>query len=264
MKLLLWNVNGLRSIVRRKITDGSFVKFIYKYDIIILNETKINDDGIEEYKDKIIPEGFEIFNAHSAKRGYAGVSILTRYKPLRRIEPSIDDDEGRIVILEFKKFILIGVYVPNAGQKSVETRMPRRINYRTREWDPQFQQMCANLAKQKPIIVMGDMNVAAAEIDIHNPAQNTNHAGFTNAERHNFHLLLDGTQLIDTWRDQHPNKIAYTYFDYRTKARKRNAGWRIDYALVSTALRSYIGKSSILSDVEGSDHVPIELIIALS
>ena len=259
MKLLIWNVNGLRAIVKRRIENQSFVQFIANFDIIALNETKIDETKINDHTKNIVPDGFHIYSAHSIKKGYSGVSIITKYQPIKRIEPHFDDPEGRIVVLEYEHFILIGVYVPNAGQQ--RNGSPHRLHYKTVEWDPQFQLLCATLAKTKPIIILGDMNVAATELDIHNPERNRHHAGFTDAERHNFNILLEATPVIDVWRTLHKDKREYTYFDYRTKARQRNAGWRLDYALISPVLMRRITKCSILSNVEGSDHVPMELYI---
>ncbi len=261
MKLLIWNVNGLRSISKKEVSPGiSFDQFIKKYDIVVLNETKIGDMQMKQNSD-LIPNNFNAYHSHSSTRngGYAGVSILTKILPIKRIDPSFSDNEGRLVILEYKEFILIGVYVPNAGPFNKDIGKPKRHRYRTKTWDIQFQSMCANLRKKKPLIILGDMNVANEDIDVYGPTKLTKHAGFTSEERKNFKYLLDSVDLIDIWRNKHPLKTEYTFFDYRSRARIRNAGWRIDYALISSKIYPLINSCIILSNIIGSDHIPLEL-----
>lgn len=259
MRLLLWNVNGLRAIAKKQIKDGTtFDTFLKQYDIVVLNETKISATQLSQ--SNLIPNGFTSYNAHSlVKKGYSGVSIFSKQLPLRRIDPTFADSEGRLVILEYNTFILIGVYVPNAGTKDKETGMPTRIRYRTTKWDHAFRDMCIKLEKKKPLIVLGDMNVAYTNEDVYAPSKLGTHAGFTSAERDNFSKLLECTSLIDAWRRKHPYKIEYTFFDYRSRARERNAGWRIDYALISKQLYTRIKTCSIALDCYGSDHVPLQL-----
>ena len=265
MKLLLWNVNGLRAISKKDVEPSvSFSKFVNRYDIVVLNETKIGSTQMIMRQD-LIPEGFTSFNSHSQiKQGYSGVSILTKIKPIKRIDPPFSDNEGRLVILEFESFILIGVYVPNSGPLDKESAKPKRHYYRTKTWDLQFRSMCVNLEKTKPLIVMGDLNVAHADMDVYAPRRLANHAGFTKEERNNFGYLLQMTSLIDTWRQKHPSKIEYSFFDYRSNARARNAGWRIDYALVSKKLLDHVSSCKIISNVNGSDHLPLTINININ
>lgn len=263
MRLLLWNVNGLRAISKKVVQgDLTFEQFISNYDVVVLNETKISERQLQ-CNASLLPDAFMGYHSHSiAKQGYSGVSILTKTPPLRRIMPTFVDNEGRLVILEFESLILIGVYTPNAGVADKSTRLPARHDHRTTKWDVEFRQMCIKLEKKKPIVVMGDLNVAATEMDLHAPTKMVRHAGFTIEERNNFCNLLQDTTLIDAWRRKHPSKIEYSYFDYRSRARQRNAGWRIDYALVSKSIYAKIGSCVIMSDVYGSDHVPLRVDMA--
>ena len=258
MKFALWNVNGLRAISKKEVhPDISFLQFISKYDIVVLNETKIGKDQIQNHPN-LIPNNFYEFHSHSTVRlGYSGVSILTKIKPIKRIEPPFQDNEGRIVILEYDAFILVGVYVPNAGPVNKETQKPKRHSYRITNWDSKFRNMCIELEKKKSLVIMGDLNVAYADIDVYAPTKLHKQAGFTSEERNNFKLLLESTSLIDAWRQKHPDLVKFSYFDYRSKARQRNAGWRIDYILVSNNLYERIQSCSILSHIVGSDHLPI-------
>lgn len=260
MKLLLWNVNGLRAISKKEVSPGiTFDGFIKGYDIVILNETKICDGKLKA-NDKLLANHNYAYHAHSTvKLGYSGVSILTNIKPIKRIYPSMNNDEGRLVILEFDSFILIGVYVPNSGPVSKETKRPKRLDYRAKTWDVQFRKLCYELEQTKPIIVAGDLNVAYTDMDVYNPSKLGNTAGFTPEERENFGRLLESTSLIDTWRRKHPSKTEFSFFDYRSRARERNAGWRIDYMLLSKDLYSKVKSCTILSDITGSDHLPVKL-----
>lgn len=259
MQLLLWNINGVRAISKKEVVaNTTFDKFISKFDIVVLNETKINEDTLS---DKYLNTHEFAFHSHSlVKRGYSGVSILSKIAPIRRLYPPFDDNEGRVVILEFNDFILIGVYVPNSGMIDRETKRPSRIEYRTKTWDRQFRILCKSLEKKKPIIVSGDLNVAYTDMDVHNPVTLKNKAGFTDEERLNFGYLLESTELIDVWRRKHPDKIQFTFFDYRSRGREYNRGWRIDYMLVSKPIYSKIQSCEILS-AYGSDHLPIKMVI---
>lgn len=262
MKLLLWNVNGLRAISKKEIdaSGSTFSRLIKQYDIVVLNETKICEDQLAANSDLLDPI-FYAYHAHAKRKGYSGVSILTKVQPIRRITPTVDNDEGRVVILEFKQFIIVGVYAPNSGPIDKQTHGPRRLQYRVNTWERQFRTMCAKLERTKPVIVMGDLNVAATELDVYAPTKVVRHAGFTAEERLAFGHLLETTSLMDTWRIKHPSKVQYTYFDYRTRARDRNAGWRIDYALVSKSLLADVSACTILSTIHGSDHLPLSLIL---
>ena len=259
MKLLIWNVNGLRAIVRKEVEPNvPFWQFIKKYDIVVLNETRISENQLEKLNP--IPDAFHAYHSHSqTKQGYSGVSILTKTQPIKRIKPSFNDDEGRVVILEYESFIVIGVYVPNAGTFDKALNKPKRHAFRTKKWDVGFRSMCIKLEKKKPLIVLGDLNVAHEDIDVYDPTKFQNHAGFTTEERKNFDTLLSSTTLRDVWREKHPSKIEYSFFNYRSNARSRNAGWRIDYSLVSKSLFMNASSCNILSKVSGSDHYPISL-----
>jgi len=264
MKCLQWNVNGLRSILKNKTNRDIFTSMISKYDLISLNEIKIDETTLAIRSDDFVPQGYYLYSSHAQKKGYSGVCIITKYRPLHTLEQTLGNDEGRLIILEFSKLIVIGVYVPNSGQRTTTgDRLPKRIEYRVRSWDPHFQSLCLSLRQRKPLLILGDMNVAHKEIDINNPTIHKQSAGFTDMERYNFGLLLDSVNLVDVWRELHKRKKQYTYFDYRTRARSRNVGWRLDYALVSKEILHKVSKCEILSDVVGSDHVPIELILQL-
>ncbi len=262
MRLLHWNVNGLRSMLRTKDDRLAFMALISQYDMVSLNETKIDEHALTNHADQFLPEGYHIYSSHAHKKGYSGVCILTKLKPLHVLEQTLGYDEGRLVVLEYAKFIIMSAYVPNSGQPTKSgDRLPRRIEYRTQSWDPHFQHICMSLAQKKPLIVLGDMNVAHQEIDIAHPSRHRLSAGFTDEERSDFGALLKAARMVDVWRSIHPKTVMYTYFDYRSSARARNAGWRLDYALVSEALVRNVIRCEILSNIEGSDHVPVELIM---
>lgn len=256
IKIFHWNINGIRAIYKKIVHDSqSFEDYIISQnaDIVTFNETKICCDMMSSHSDvnKLFAPYKYKYHAHATKKGYSGVSVYSKLEPIKQIQTDIDDGEGRIVVLEYAKFILISVYVPNSGSKLV------RLNYRTNIWDNKFLKLCKRLAATKPLIITGDMNVAHMDIDINHPEKHKQSAGFTDAERGNFDKLLRECNLLDTWRMTHLHDVGYTYFDYRTKARERNAGWRIDYILISTELQHYVSESEILSNVYGSDHIPI-------
>ncbi len=254
MKLLHWNVNGIRAIMKKQVlTHKSFESCVsgQRADIIVLSETKIAADSRETHDgvNLLFTDYPHQYHAHARKRGYSGVSVYSKVKPARLIR--VDNEEGRLVVLEYAHFVLVAVYVPNAGSKLA------RLSYRTETWDTYFLTMCKQLSARKPIVIAGDLNVAHMDKDIAHPERHRGSAGFTDAERGNFDKLLRTCNLLDTWRVSHEDEVAYTYFDYRTKARQRNVGWRIDYILVSAALQSKLESSSILTEVTGSDHLPI-------
>lgn len=261
MKLLLWNVNGIRAISKKVVKGTStFDSFIKPYDIVVLNETKINETALANTP--LCQTHKYSYHSHSKKKqGYSGVSILSKIEPIAELAPPFEDEEGRLVILEYHTFILIAVYVPNSGVLDKRTNAPKRIDYRTTVWDKQFRSLCMKLEKVKPLIIAGDMNVAHEDIDVYNASRLHNHSGFTDSERDNFRKLLSSTSLIDVWRNKHPSTVKFSFFDYRTKARNRNAGWRIDYFLVSKSLDKKVSSCDILDSVYGSDHLPIRLVI---
>lgn len=257
MKILLWNINGIRAILKKKVKDNiGFEEFVSKYDIICLNETKITDVAME--KINILENHKYVYHKFcSTKKSYSGVSIYSKIKPIKELK-SFDDNEGRIIVLEYDKFVLVNTYQPNSGSKLL------RLEHRTHTWDIKFRYLIKRLQRYKNVVICGDMNVAHNEIDIHNPDSNHLSAGFTDIERLNFDKLLFSQDLIDVWRYIYPNTVRYTYFDYKTLARSRgNRGWRIDYFLVSNKLKNKIKSIKIHSNIYGSDHIPINIILDL-
>ena len=249
MKLVSWNVNGLRAVVGKGFAD-IFENF--DADCVCLQETKLKAGQIDlEFL------GYESYWDYADKPGYAGTAVYTRRHPLSvRTGIGIDehDHEGRAVTLEFEDFFLVNTYVPNSQNEL------KRLDYRMR-WEDDFRAYLKALEKTKPVVVCGDMNVAHEEIDLKNPATNHFSAGFSDEERGKMSELL-ASGFIDTWRYQHPQEVKYSWWSYRMAARERNVGWRIDYFLVSESLRDRIVSSEIHDQVFGSDHCPVELVLA--
>lgn len=246
--LISWNVNGLRAVLQK-----DFVKFFQESDadVVCLQEIKAHPEQIEDLS---WAAGYETYWNPAQKKGYSGTAIFSRVKPIHtRHGMGIDehDQEGRVLTLEFPKFSVVTVYTPNSQNEL------RRLPYR-QEWDAAFLAYLKHLEKEKPVVVCGDLNVAHQEIDLANPKSNRKNAGFTDEERAGFDTLLEHG-FIDTFRMFTPDPHQYTWWSYRMGARKRNVGWRIDYWLVSEALRSKVKASTILSDVMGSDHCPVQL-----
>lgn len=255
MKILYWNVNGIRAISAKNVyMHQSFEHFLVEQDcdILIFGETKICS-SMRKTNNKVqsLFGSYRYqYHAHSCKRkGYSGVSVYSKIEPKKII--AIDNEEGRYVILEYERFILIGLYVPNSGSALA------RLDYRTRTWDKWLRAKCKQLSNKKEIVIAGDMNVARDDIDISHPERHHRTAGFTDEERSNYELLFNECDLVDLWRDRHPSTIAYTYFDYRTKARLRNFGWRLDYILSSQSMKKHLRGIHIYDNVYGSDHLPI-------
>ena len=248
MKLVSWNVNGLRAVVGKGFA-GIFESF--DADCVCLQETKLKAGQI----DLEFP-GYESYWDYADKPGYAGTAIYTRRHPLSvRTGIGIDehDHEGRAVTLEFGDFFLVNTYVPNSQNEL------KRLDYRMR-WEDDFRAYLKNLEKTKPVVVCGDMNVAHEEIDLKNPATNHFSAGFSDEERGKMSELL-AAGFIDSWRFQHPQEVKYSWWSYRMAARQRNVGWRIDYFLVSESLRDRILSTEIYDLIQGSDHCPVELVL---
>ena len=248
MKLVSWNVNGLRAVVGKGFA-GIFESF--DADCVCLQETKLKAGQI----DLEFP-GYESYWDYADKPGYAGTAIYTRRHPLSvRTGIGIDehDHEGRAVTLEFGDFFLVNTYVPNSQNEL------KRLDYRMR-WEDDFRAYLKNLEKTKPVVVCGDMNVAHEEIDLKNPATNHFSAGFSDEERGKMSELL-AAGFIDSWRFQHPQEVKYSWWSYRMAARQRNVGWRIDYFLVSESLRDRIVSTEIHDQIQGSDHCPVELVL---
>jgi exodeoxyribonuclease-3 len=248
MKLVSWNVNGLRAVVKKGFTE-IFTDF--DADIFCLQETKLSEGQID-----LAFEGYESYWNYAEKKGYSGTAIFTRRKPLSvttGIGIEQHDHEGRVVTLEFDDFYMVDVYTPNAQQELA------RLDYRL-EWERDFAAYLRALDAKKPVIVCGDMNVAHNEIDLKNPATNHKNPGFSDEERNAFTQLL-GAGFVDTFRTLHPNEQQYSWWSYRFSARQKNIGWRIDYFLVSQRLFDRVTDAAIHSDILGSDHCPVSLTI---
>ena len=249
MKLVSWNVNGLRAVVGKGFAD---IFESIDADCVCLQETKLKAGQI----DLEFP-GYESYWDYADKPGYAGTAIYTRRHPLSvRTGIGIEehDHEGRAVTLEFGDFFLVNAYVPNSQNEL------KRLDYRMR-WEDDFRAYLKTLEQTKPVVVCGDMNVAHEEIDLKNPAANHFSAGFSDEERGKMSELL-ASGFIDTWRYQHPQEVKYSWWSYRMAARQRNVGWRIDYFLVSECLRDRIVSTEIHDQIPGSDHCPVELVLA--
>ena len=249
MKLISWNVNGLRACEGKGFSD---VFGQLDADFFCLQETKMQQGQL----DLDFP-GYDSYWNYAEKKGYSGTAIFTRHKPLAvttGIGIDEHDHEGRVVTLEMEQFFLVCVYTPNSQDEL------KRLDYRMR-WEDDFQAYLRTLDAKKPVVVCGDMNVAHAEIDLKNPKSNRRNAGFTDEERQKFSQLL-AAGFTDTFRWLHPDEVTYSWWSYRFQARQKNAGWRIDYFLVSDRLRPAVKEANIHTDILGSDHCPVELLLA--
>ena len=250
MKLISWNVNGLRAVAGKGFAD-IFAEL--DADFVCLQETKLQEGQIDlEFL------GYNSYWNYADKAGYSGTAVYTRHLPLsvtRGIGVDEHDHEGRVLTLEMQDFYLVCVYVPNSQDGL------RRLDYRM-QWEDAFRAYVSGLASRKGVVICGDMNVAHEEIDLKNPATNHFNAGFSDEERAKMTELL-GAGFIDSWRFQHPEEVKYSWWSYRMRARERNVGWRIDYFLVSSNLRDRIVSTDILNDVFGSDHCPVELVLSI-
>ena len=245
LKIISWNVNGIRAILGK-----NFHEFVAssQADILCLQETKALQEQVDLHL-----EGYHQFWNSAEKKGYSGTAIFTKQQPMSSrlgIGDPAHDKEGRVLTLEFKSFFLVTVYTPNAQNEL------RRLDYRTKEWDVAFLNYVKSLDATKAVIFCGDLNVAHQEIDIARPAANVKTAGFTPQERAGFENILDAG-FVDSFRMFHQEADQYTWWSYRTKARERNIGWRIDYVMVSERLKSHVKNAFILADVMGSDHCPV-------
>lgn len=253
--ILSWNVNGIRAALKK-----GFEAFLAEtnHDIVCLQETKISEDLVHGFQFENYPH--LIWNC-AEKKGYSGTAIFSKQAPLsvkKGIGIEKHDKEGRVISAEFEDFYLVTVYTPNA-QGHDENRRPKRLDYRTKEWDVDFLNFILELEKSKPVIFCGDLNVAHKEIDLANPSTNRKNAGFTDEERQGFQSILDAGYL-DIFRELHPDTTdAYTWWSYRANARANNVGWRIDYFCVSEKLRAQVASTKNLTSVLGSDHCPITL-----
>lgn len=249
MKFISWNVNGLRACCEKGFRE-SFAKL--DADFFCLQETKMQEGQLD-----ISFEGYQSFWNYAEKKGYSGTAIFTRHQPIRvtyGLGIEEHDHEGRVITLEYPDFYLITVYTPNSQDEL------RRLPYRM-TWEDSFRSYLTSLDQSKVVIVCGDLNVAHEEIDLKNPKTNHFSAGFTDEERAKFTDLL-AAGFVDTFRYQHPDLAgAYSYWSYRFQARKKNAGWRIDYFLVSQRWTEKVQSTQIHSDILGSDHCPVEVVL---
>lgn len=249
MKLISWNVNGIRACVQKNFLD--FFKEV-DADIFCIQESKLQEGQI-----KLELEGYFQYWNYAEKKGYSGTAVFTKIKPISctyGINIEEHDKEGRVITLEFEDFYLVTAYTPNSKQEL------ERLDYRM-TWEDDFKSYLKGLDNVKPVILCGDLNVAHKEIDLKNPSSNKKNAGFTEEERNKFTAFL-GEGFIDTYRFFYPDKVgAYSWWSYRFKARENNAGWRIDYFCVSERLKEKLIHAGIHSEVVGSDHCPVELII---
>ena len=249
MKLISWNVNGIRACVGK-----NFMEFFNEVDadIFCLQETKLQENQIDLKLD-----GYYQYWNYAKKKGYSGTAIFTKREPLNvtyGINIEEHDQEGRVITLEFEDFYMVTVYTPNSQNQL------KRLDYRMK-WEDDFRAYLKNLDEVKPVIICGDLNVAHKEIDLKNPKTNRKNAGFTDEERSKFTQLLD-EGYIDTFRYFYPNEEnIYSWWSYRFKAREKNAGWRIDYFCASEKLKDRLISAKIHTEVLGSDHCPVELVI---
>ena len=246
MKLISWNVNGLRACVGKDF-EQQFKAL--DADFFCLQETKMQAGQLD-----ISFPGYTSYWNYADKKGYSGTAIFTKHKPLDvtyGIGMDEHDHEGRVITLEMDDFYLVTVYTPNAQDGF------RRLDYRMK-WEKDFQDYLHRLDRKKPVVVCGDMNVAHEEIDIKNPKTNRRNAGFTDEEREKMTQLLD-SGFIDTFRMLYPEQVTYSWWSYRFRARERNTGWRIDYFLISERLRDRLEDAKIHTEIMGSDHCPVEV-----
>jgi exodeoxyribonuclease-3 len=251
MKLISWNVNGIRACVKKGFYD--FLKE-NNPDILCIQETKMQEGQAD-----ILSEGYLQYMNSAEKKGYSGTMVFTKKEPIavyKGINKDEHDHEGRVITLEYEDFYLVTCYTPNSQEAL------KRLEYRM-QWENDFLDYLKKLDKVKPVILCGDLNVAHQEIDLKNPKTNRRNPGFSDEEREKMTTLL-ANGFIDTFRHLYPNKEGmYSWWSYRFNARKNNAGWRIDYFIVSKRLQDKIVETEILTDVMGSDHCPVTLEITL-
>ncbi|MBP5506227.1 MAG: exodeoxyribonuclease III [Prevotella sp.] len=246
MRFVSWNVNGLRACMGKGFEE-SFKAL--DADFFCLQETKMQAGQLD-----LQLEGYESYWNYAEKKGYSGTAIFTRRRPLNvtyGIGKDEHDHEGRVITLEMDEFFLVTAYVPNSQDGL------RRLDYRM-TWEDEFRAYLQRLDAVKPVIVCGDLNVANKEIDLKNPKSNRRNAGFTDEEREKFSTLLSAG-FADTFRRLYPEQVTYSWWSYRFRAREKNAGWRIDYFLVSERLMPLVANAKIHTDIMGSDHCPVSL-----
>lgn len=249
MKLISWNVNGLRACVGKGFYESLAT---LDADVVCLQETKLQAGQID-----ISLDGYETYWNYADKKGYSGTAIFTRRHPLSvtyGLGIDLHDHEGRIITAEYEDFYLVTAYVPNSQDGL------RRLDYR-QQWDKDLRAYLKELETRKPVVLCGDLNVAHREIDLKNPKSNRKNAGFTDEEREGFQQLLDAG-FVDTFRHFYPDQTdIYSWWSYRFRAREKNAGWRIDYFVVSEALRPLLESAAIHTKIFGSDHCPVEVVL---
>ncbi|XP_057835643.2 DNA-(apurinic or apyrimidinic site) endonuclease, chloroplastic isoform X2 [Cryptomeria japonica] len=292
VRLISWNVNGLRALLKRE--ENKFLQLAERenFDILCLQETKLQEKDVQQIKQGLL-DGYEtsFWTCSVSKLGYSGTAVISRVKPVSvrfGLGFPDHDGEGRLITVELDKFYLVAGYVPNSGQKL------ERLTYRVQKWDPALSSYIKDLEQKKPVVLTGDLNCANEEIDIYNPDGNRRSAGFTDEERRSFEDNFLNKGFVDTFRQQHPNTVGYTYWGYRQGARADNRaiprrpqiwqknlpswkcvppspavpvpetqGWRLDYFLVSKAIMDNVYDSYTIPDVNGSDHCPIGLILKI-
>ncbi len=251
MKMISWNVNGLRACMNKGFMD--FFESV-NADIFCLQETKLQQGQID-----FSPENYYCYWNYADKKGYSGTAVFSKIKPLSveyGMGIDVHDHEGRVITLEFESFYFVTVYVPNSKREL------ERLDYRM-QWEDDFREYINSLNNSKPVVFCGDLNVAHKEIDLKNPKTNRRNAGFTDEEREKMTLMLD-SGYTDTFRYFYPDLTgAYSWWSYMFKAREKNAGWRIDYFITSKSLDDKLQYAKIHADVFGSDHCPVELDIDL-
>ncbi len=246
MKFISWNVNGLRACAGKGFADAFAA---LDADFFCLQETKMQEGQL----DMQFP-GYQSYWNYADKKGYSGTAIYTRHTPLnvtRGIGIDEHDHEGRVVTMEMQEFFLVCCYTPNSQDGL------RRLDYRMK-WEDDFRNYLMRLDAVKPVVLCGDLNVAHEEIDLKNPKTNRKNAGLTDEERQQMTTLLS-SGFIDTFRTLYPEQVTYSWWSYRFQARQKNAGWRIDYFIISERLRSRLHDAKIHTDILGSDHCPVEL-----
>ena len=249
MKLVSWNVNGVRATLKKGLLD--YFKTA-RADVICLQETKAHPGDVQHVE---WPAGYEVFWNSADKKGYSGTVVFTKVKPVKvtnGIGDPAHDGEGRVITVEYDEFHLVNVYQPNSQ------RGLTRLDYRTQEWDPAFLKHLKKLEKKKPVIFCGDLNVAHTELDLTNPKTNRRNAGFTDEERGNFSALL-AAGYVDTFREFEKGPGHYTWWSQMMNCRPRNIGWRVDYFVASEALKPALKRAWISPEVMGSDHCPVGL-----
>jgi exodeoxyribonuclease III len=243
MKLISWNVNGLRAVLGKGFLD--YFKAA-DADVFCLQEIKLSSGQLD------LPlEGYHCYYNYAEKKGYSGTAVFTKNEPISVVFGS--DNEGRVITVEFEDYYVVNVYTPNSQEELA------RLDFRL-DWDAKFRDYVCSLDKIKPVLICGDMNVAHKEIDIKNPKTNLRNAGFTIEERNSFSTLL-ASGFTDTFRLLHPTEVCYSWWSYRFKSRERNTGWRIDYWLISNRASEKVKEAGIDTAILGSDHAPIYVVL---